>query len=95
MNNSISDRNLRRGKKFNINIFTQHESLNYTYPTILTDKKKSLSIIPIRNLINKQRKLENQNDKKTNENKRIKLKRGPGKLYSIRITNGKDSYLKA
>ena len=95
MNNSISDRNLRRGKKFNINIFTQHESLNYTYPTILTDKKKSLSIIPIRNLINKQKKLENQNDKKTNENKRIKLKRGPGKLYSIRITNGKDSYLKA
>ena len=95
MNNSVSDRNLRRGKKFNINIFTQHESLNYTYPTILTDKKKSLSIIPIRNLINKRKKLENQNDKKTNENKRIKLKRGPGKLYSIRITNGKDSYLKA
>ena len=95
MNNSISDRNLRRGKKFNFNIFSQHESLNYTYPTILTDKKKSLSIIPIRNLINKQKKLENQNDKKTNENKRIKLKKGPGKLYSIRITNGKDSYLKA
>ena len=93
--NSASDLNLRRGKKFNLNIFSQHESLNYTYPTILTDKKKSLSIIPIRNLINKQRKLENQNDKKTNENKRIKLKRGPGKLYSIRITNGKDSYLKA
>ena len=93
--NSASDLNLRRGKKFNLNIFSQHESLNYIYPTILTDKKKSLSIIPIRNLINKQKKLENQNDKKTNENKRIKLKKGPGKLYSIRITNGKDSYLKA
>ena len=94
INNSASDRNLRRGKKLKFNLFSQYESLNFTYP-ILTDKKKSLSIIPIRNLINKQKTIENQNGKKANENKRIKLKRGPGKLYSIRITNCKNSYLKA
>mgnify|MGYP002624815429 CR=1 FL=1 len=93
MNSSASGRNLRRGTKVNLNLFSLHEYFNFTYPTILTDKKKSLSIVPIRNLMNKQIKMENQNVK-TNINKRIKLKRGPGKLYSIRITSGKSSYLK-
>ena len=94
MNNSASDRSLRRGSKLKFNLIPHHEFLNFTFQTILTDKKKSLSIIPIRNLINKQRKIENKKGKKTNENKRIKLKKGPGKLYSIRITNDKNSYLK-
>ena len=95
MNNSASDRNLRRGLKLKFNLSPHYESLNFTFPAFLKERKKSLSIIPIRNLINKQIKIENQKGKKANENKRIKLKRGPGKLYSIRITNGKHSYLKA
>jgi len=95
--NNISNpkisRTYSRDKLLNFNIFSPYSSSNFSHRIVLSSKKKTLKILPIRNLISQQKIQMRQNSKKINmiENKRIKLKKGPGKYYSIRITNGKSN----
>ena len=95
--NNISNpkisRTYSRDKLLNFNIFSPYSSSNFSHRIILSSKKKTLKILPIRNLISQQKNKIRQNSKKINviENKRIKLKKGPGKYYSIRITSGKSN----
>ena len=95
--NNISNpkisRTYSRDKLLNFNVFSPFSSSNFSHRIVLSSKKKALKILPIRNLISQQKNQMRQNSKKINviENKRIKLKKGPGKYYSIRITNGKSN----
>ena len=95
ISNPMISRTYSRDKLLNFNIFSPHSSSNFSHRTVLSSKKKSLKILPIRNLISQQKIQIRQNSKNinVNENKRIKLKKGPGKYYSIRITNGKSNQL--
>ena len=95
--NNISNpkisRTYSRDKLLNFNVFSPFSSSNFSHRIVLSSKKKALKILPIRNLISQQKNQMRQNSKKINviENKRIKLKKGPGKYYSIRITSGKSN----
>ena len=91
ISNPMISRTYSRDKLLNFNIFSPHSSSNFSHRTVLSSKKKTLKILPISNLISQQKSQTKQISKKINmnENKRIKLKKGPGKYYSIRITNGK------
>ena len=91
ISNPLISRTYSRDKLLNVNIFSPHSSSNFSHRTVLSSKKKTLKILPISNLISQQKSQTKQISKKINmnENKRIKLKKGPGKYYSIRITNGK------
>ena len=91
ISNPLISRTYSRDKLLNINVFSPHSSSNFSHRTVLSSKKKTLKILPISNLISQQKSQTKQISKKINmnENKRIKLKKGPGKYYSIRITNGK------
>ena len=95
--NNISNpkisRTYSRDKLLNFNVFSPFSSSNFSHRIVLSSKKKALKILPIRNLISQQKNQMRQNSKKINviENKRIKLKQGPGKYYSIRITSGKSN----
>ena len=95
ISNPMISRTYSRDKLLNLNIFSPHSSSNFSHRTVLSSKKKALKIVPIRNLISQQKNPIRQNSKNinVNENKRIKLKKGPGKNYSIRITNGKSNQL--
>ena len=95
ISNPMISRTYSRDKLLNFNIFSPHSSSNFSHRTVLSSKKKALKILPIRNLISQQKNKTRQTSKKinVNENKRIKLKKGPGKYYSIRITNGKSNQL--
>ena len=74
----------------NFKVFSPNSFSNFSNKTISSVKKKSLSILPIRNLINqkkaKERQIRNKNKNKI-ENIGIKLKKGPGKSYTIHVTN--------
>lgn len=89
ISNPMISRTYSRDKLLNFNVFSPHSSSNFSHRTVLSSKKKALKILPIRNLISQQKNQTKQNSKKINmnENKGIKLKKGPGKYYSIRITN--------
>ena len=91
ISNPLISRTYSRDKLLNVNFFSPHSSSNFSHRTVLSSKKKTLKILPISNLISQQKSQTKQISKKINmnENKRIKLKKGPGKYYSIRITNGK------
>ena len=91
ISNPLISRTYSRDKLLNVNVFSPHSSSNFSHRTVLSSKKKTLKILPISNLISQQKSQTKQISKKINmnENKRIKLKKGPGKYYSIRITNGK------
>ena len=91
ISNPLISRTYSRDKLLNVNVFSPHSSSNFSHRTVISSKKKALKILPIRNLISQQKNQIRQNNKNinVNENKRIKLKKGPGKYYSIRITNGK------
>ena len=95
ISNPMISRTYSRDKLLNFNIFSPHSSSNFSHRTVLSSKKKTLKILPISNLISQQKSQTKQISKKINmnENKRIKLKKGPGKYYSIRITNGKSNQL--
>ena len=73
--NRNSTRTYFGDKVFNNNIFSPNSSTKYSYKTVLSDKKKPLNILPIRNLINlkkSQNKNKNNKDdlkKKENEKK--------------------------
>ena len=75
--NRNSTRTYFGDKVFNNNIFSPNSSTKYSYKTVLSDKKKPLNILPIRNLINlkkSQNKNKNNKDdikKKENEKKEI------------------------
>ena len=75
--NRNSTRTYFGDKVFNNNIFSPNSSSKYSYKTVLSDKKKPLNILPIRNLINlkkSQNKNKNNKDdikKKENEKKEI------------------------
>jgi serine/threonine protein kinase len=95
ISNPMISRTYSRDKLLNFNIFSPHSSSNFSHRTVLSSKKKPLKILPIRNLISQQKNQIRQTSKNinVNENKRIKLKKGPGKYYSIRITNCKSNKL--
>ena len=95
ISNPMISRTYSRDKLLNFNIFSPHSSSNFSHRTVLSSKKKALKILPIRNLISQQKSQTKQISKKINmnENKRIKLKKGPGKYYSIRITNSKSNQM--
>ena len=72
--------------KFKFNIFSSDSSLNFSDKTAPSNRKKSLKILPIRNLMNQ--KKSNNKKKEYIVNTRVKLIKGikgPRKLYSIRI----------
>ena len=95
ISNPMISRTYSRDKLLNVNVFSPHSSSNFSHRTVISSKKKALKILPIRNLISQQKNQIRQNNKNinVNENKRIKLKKGPGKYYSIRITNSKSNQM--
>ena len=64
--NRLSARTYNREKYLNNNIFSPNSSSKLSYKTVFSDKKKSLDILPIRNLINLKK---SQNNKSKNNNK--------------------------
>ena len=85
--NNMSNRTYSRDKLLKYNIYSAHSSSNFSHKTVFSVKKKDLKILPIRNLINQKKSQEKRNSKmkKDINNKRVILKKGPLKLYSIRI----------
>ena len=75
--NRNSTRTYFGDKVFNNNIFSPNSSTKYSYKTVLSDKKKPLNILPIRNLINlkksqnKNKNIKDDIKKKENEKKEI------------------------
>ena len=73
--------------RFKFNFFSSYSSLNVSLKTASSDKKRSLKILPIRNLLNKKKNKEKSNNIKKEyiANTRVKLIKGPGKYYSLYI----------
>jgi len=73
--------------RFKFNFFSSYSSLNVSLKTASSDKKRSLKILPIRNLLNKKKDKEKSNNIKKEyiANTRVKLIKGPGKSYSLYI----------
>ncbi len=71
--------------RININIFSPHSSSYFSHKTVSSSRKNDLKILPIRNLINQQKRAEKKNRKSDLGNTKIKLIKGPGRFYSIRI----------
>ena len=71
--------------RININIFSPHSSSYFSHKTVSSSRKNDLKILPIRNLINQQKSAEKKNRKSDLGNTKIKLIKGPGRFYSIRI----------
>ena len=73
--------------RFKFNFFSSYSSLNVSLKTASSDKKRSLKILPIRNLLNKKKNKEKSNNIKKEyiSNTRVKLIKGPGKYYSLYI----------
>ena len=69
--NRNSTRTYFGDKVFNHNIFSPSSSTKFSYKTVLSDKKKSLNILPIRNLMNLKK---SQNKNKNNNKDDIKKK---------------------
>jgi serine/threonine kinase 38 len=85
-----NNRSYSRDKLLNFNVFSPHSSSNFSYKTVFSAKKKILSILPIRNLMNQKKSQEKKVKKqKTNIDKeRIALKKRTSKRYSIHINKG-------
>ena len=93
LSNSFISGTYIKDKFHNFKLFPPFSSIKFSRKTLAYNRKKSLSILPIRNLMNKEKNQKNQNNLKSKEKeyKRIKLKRGPGKIYSIHITSNKNN----
>ena len=85
ISNANSSRTYSRDRLINFKIFTPKSSSNFSHKTMFSAKKKDLNILPIRNLINKQKsqKAKISAKKKIIENKNIEIKKGSIKYYSI------------
>ena len=63
ISNANSSRTYSRDRLLNFNVFTPHSSSNFSHKTVFSFKKKDLNILPIRNLINKQKSQEKHKKK--------------------------------
>ena len=86
LSNPISSRTYSKDK-LNFNIFSPHSSSCFSHKTDFSSRKKDLKILPIRNLMNQKKSEEKQIKRKSRDigNTKIKLIKGPGRFYSIRI----------
>jgi serine/threonine protein kinase len=86
LSNPISSRTYSKDK-LNYNIFSPQSSSSFSHKTVFSARKKDLKILPIRNLMNQKKSEEKQIKRKSKDigNTRIKLIKGPGRFYSIRI----------
>ena len=75
--NRLSARTYSIEKYLNNNIFSPNSSSKLSYKTVLSDTKKSLNILPIRNLINLKKKQvlkkkdKNKGDNQKKEDKKV------------------------
>ena len=87
--NRLSARTYSREKNLNNNIFSPNSSSKLSFKTVLSDKKKPLNILPIRNLINLKK---SQNNKNKNNNKEENKKKENEKKGKYIITkNNKEN----
>ena len=80
--NRNSTRTYFADKIFNYNIFSPNSSSKLSAKTALSDKKKTLNILPIRNLINLKK---SQNIKSKNKSKENNKKKDNGKKVQFSI----------
>ena len=83
--NRLSTRTYSIEKYLNNNLFSPSFSSKLSYKTTLSDRKKTLNILPIRNLLNskKNQELKSKNkSKKNNKDTKGEKKKG-GKYYNI------------
>lgn len=82
--NRLSARTYSRDKILNNNIFSPNSSSKLSYKTVLSDTKKTLNILPVRNLMNLKK---NQIMKNENKNKDNNIKKEDKKA---RTSNNQD-----
>ena len=82
--NRLSARTYSRDKILNNNIFSPNSSSKLSYKTVLSDTKKTLNILPVRNLMNLKK---NQTMKNKNKNKDNNIKKEDQKA---RTSNNQD-----
>ena len=82
--NRLSARTYSRDKILNNNIFSPNSSSKLSYKTVLSDTKKTLNILPVRNLMNLKK---NQTMKNKNKNKDNNIKKEDKKA---RTSNNQD-----
>ena len=84
LSNANSSRTYSRDRLLFFHGFTPHSSSNFSHKTAFSFKKKDLNILPIRNLINKQKSQE-KHKKKIKKDIEKQLQKGPLKYYSIHM----------
>ena len=84
ISNANSSRTYSRDRLLNYNAFTPHSSSNFSHKTVFSFKKKDLNILPIRNLLNKQKSQE-KHKKKIKKDIEQKFQKDPEKFYSINM----------